>query len=855
MSISYLSKPLSSDVTPFRENIDLISKVAQYRQSKYDKVVDTMLQKQNDLLNLDTSKGSFEATDRKNNMLKIADDQLNQLAKVDLLNPENIAKADSIFEPILNDKDIMAAASITSFVNKQSNYFEEWKKEGKGLYDSKNEAFFWEKVQKNTQMSLKDTKEKGYYQPVATEFVDIDKWYRDAVKEISPDITVTTAPDGEGRIFKIKNKVVPESKILQMLPTNAKIIAQAEINAHYNYAGTKKDELLAVQQNAIIREQKSVKDSMDENSKQVGYLQEQIKSIKANDADGIALVNHSGYTKEQLIEQLQAKIKSYNEANSSLDLEYKTYETNLQDFNKTYGFNQGKFEKDLSEDQLSNLKTSVWLANRKQQFASAMSYQERDVDITYDEIQRDFIKQQYAIDLKTLDHQYQMIEDAAKDARDPNKIKLDEFGNPIIDYSSAYSDTPANDQTSDVSKPKEGEEYETLTKKFGDYRKGLKTLETEYIDKKRQENTSYNEDSFKKELAEYNKIVSIWDKNPDLKLEDTIPNSDQTFKQFFDANSKLKQFLTIKEGMKSIDDSHQILLSKIEKTTEDKTYADLRFKPQAKDIEVAYAKRTPDPTNIKSDYKIEYDRIIIPASVSENYLKGTLTSKDYDKIWKANNFNWGEEEYMKKLVREGKPTDNNYAKYKTTFEKHLDEAAREIQSGYLLPGVYLKDITTDKSPGKLINNNAIQYINTLTNENYKKGDIGIKYFYRDPESPSGWKVKFSVTTTKENNEKVVTPYDEKLTPTFVRNSGLNIFGDVSEISKAMELQAKENPKKQEFLYSHLGKFYKFVKTDEGVNVYEKTGDTTFKLLNSNPSSVDQLLRTVIQMREKEFKRQ
>ena len=855
MAISYLSKPLQSEVKPFQENLDLISKVSAYKQNKYDKVIDTILQKQDSLLNLDTSKGSKEATQKKENMLKQADVQLDALSKVDLLNPENINKAEIIFEPITNDQDIIQAAAITSFVNKQEKYFDEWKKDGKGLYDAKNEAYFREQVQKNTNMSLKEVKEKGYSQPLATEFVDIDKWYREAVKEISPDITVTTAPDGQGRIFKIKNKVVPESKILQMLPTNAKIIAQAEINAHYDYAGTKKDELLAVQQNAIIREQKSVKDAMDENSKQIGYLQEQIKSIKANDADGIALVNHSGYTKEQLIEQLQTKIKSYNEANISLDAEYKTYETNLQDFNKAYGFNQGKFEKDLSEEQLSNLKTSIWLSNRKQQFASAMSYQKRDVDITYDEIQRDFIKHQYDIDMKTLDHQYQMIEDAAKDARDPNKIKLDEFGNPIIDYSSAYSDTPANEQTSDVSKPKEGEEYETLTKKFGEYRKGLKTLEEEFIDKKRQENTSYNKESFEKELAEYNKIVSIWDKNPDLKLEDTIPNSNQTFKQFFDANSKLKEFLTIKESMKSIDDSHQILLSKIEKTAEDKTYADLRFKPQAKDIEVVYAKRTPDPTNIKSDYKIEYDRIIIPASVSENYLKGTLTSKDYDKIWKANNFNWGEEEYMKKLVREGKPTDNNYAKYKTTFEKHLDEAAREIQSGYLLPGVYLKDITTDKSPGKLINNNAIQYINTLANENYKKGDIGIKYFYRDPESPSGWKVKFSVTTTKENNEKVVTPYSENLTPTFVRDSGLNIFGDVSEISKAMELQAKENPKKQEFLYSYLGKFYKFVKTDEGVNVYEKTGDTTFKLLNSNPSSVDQLLRTVIQMREKEFKRQ
>ena len=152
--ISYLSTPLQSEVRPFQENIDLISRVSAYKQSRYDKVVDTMLQKQKDLLNLDTSKGSFEATDRKNNMLKVADEQLNQLAKVDLLNPENINKAEAIFEPIINDKDIMAAASITSFVNNQSSYFEEWKKDGKGLYDAKNEAYFWEKVQKNTQNDL-----------------------------------------------------------------------------------------------------------------------------------------------------------------------------------------------------------------------------------------------------------------------------------------------------------------------------------------------------------------------------------------------------------------------------------------------------------------------------------------------------------------------------------------------------------------------------------------------------------------------------------------------------------------------------------------------------------------------------
>ena len=90
--ISYLSTPLKSDVIPFQENIDLISKVAMYKQSRYDKVVDTMLQKHDNLLNLDTSKGSKEATQKKENMLKQADVQLDALSKVDLLNPENITK-------------------------------------------------------------------------------------------------------------------------------------------------------------------------------------------------------------------------------------------------------------------------------------------------------------------------------------------------------------------------------------------------------------------------------------------------------------------------------------------------------------------------------------------------------------------------------------------------------------------------------------------------------------------------------------------------------------------------------------------------------------------------------------------
>ena len=105
--ISYLSTPLKSEVQPYQENIELISKVGQYRQSKYDKVVDTMLQKQNDLLNIDVSFAPPEVQSEKENLLKRADDELNELAKVDLLNPENINKAEAIFEPIVNNDKII----------------------------------------------------------------------------------------------------------------------------------------------------------------------------------------------------------------------------------------------------------------------------------------------------------------------------------------------------------------------------------------------------------------------------------------------------------------------------------------------------------------------------------------------------------------------------------------------------------------------------------------------------------------------------------------------------------------------------------------------------------------------------
>jgi len=120
MAISYLSKPLQSEVKPFQENLDLISKVSAYKQNKYDKVIDTILQKQDSLLNLDTL--NKQVTSDKNNLLKIADQQLNELAKVDLLNPENINKAEVIFQPIISNKSIMEDVYYTKKIRENQEF-------------------------------------------------------------------------------------------------------------------------------------------------------------------------------------------------------------------------------------------------------------------------------------------------------------------------------------------------------------------------------------------------------------------------------------------------------------------------------------------------------------------------------------------------------------------------------------------------------------------------------------------------------------------------------------------------------------------------------------------------------------
>lgn len=852
--VSYISQPYKSTVEPYKENVGLIAQVAQQKQSKYDNILSTIFQKQNQLLDLDTSQGSEEAELKKDNLLKEADNQLNKFATSDLTIPDNISKVENIFTPIINDKDIMGAASITAFTKEQAAYFDEWKKEGKGLYDAKNEAYFLEQVQKNRKMTLQEVKEKGYKQPTSVEFVDIDKWYRDSVKELLPDVTSVISPDGFGRIFYQNGKKLSENDILQMLPTNTKIIAQAEINAHYALQDAKPTELLSIQQKSLLQEQASVKALVDDSEKQIGYINDHIKDIQNNTADGIKMVEESGLKKEQLIAELKDKVKQYGDIKTQYEKNYKEYDSKINDFNKNYQFENGIFNKQLTEDELKNLKTSTWLNTKKQQFANAVAYEEKSIKIEYDQVQMEAIKHQYGLEDKYMDY-----------VTKNGTYTLDTDGDGILD--AGYNEilnafgTTSSEGTQEVLKLETGKEYKQLAQIFGEYVDLEKSLPKKAINSISIYEPKYSEAQLQKDEEEVLKILKLR-KDPNTKGTDKIPGSEQNYNDFFNdkKNKEILKYIIEKDDIKNQRLANQAILASIQKDAHEKAKSLLGNQKLNVPIKVTKvfteSLPIPDPNNIRLDYKIVSKHVTIPASLTDKYLKGNLNKTDIEDIAGFNKKHFGiTEEDTKSIIKDGTPENINYAKYKKEFEQQKNEFAKQYAKGYILPGLYIKDPETAKSVGKYIETNIRQFIRSDLDldKKYGKKDIEIRKIYRDKDSPSGWSASFNAfgtTVIQGQTVKMDSKSDHvSLTPDLVKELQLNKISNISEIEKHLNQQLLGNKTKNpEFSYNYLGNNYKFVmdKNTKIVTLLENKGNGSFNFLQQgNVNDLIEFVQTKI----------
>ena len=123
MAITYVSSPIKSTIKPLQDNAQLISQVAAQKQNKYDNVLNAIFQRENQLLNLDIV--NEERNDIKKDLLKTADTELESMASLDFLNPENIQRAEKLFEPIVNNKMVMEGVSLTRGIRENQRLAQE----------------------------------------------------------------------------------------------------------------------------------------------------------------------------------------------------------------------------------------------------------------------------------------------------------------------------------------------------------------------------------------------------------------------------------------------------------------------------------------------------------------------------------------------------------------------------------------------------------------------------------------------------------------------------------------------------------------------------------------------------------
>ena len=407
--ISYLSTPLESKVQPFQENIDLISRVSAYKQSRYDQVVDTMLQKQNNLLNIDVSYAPTEVQKEKENLLKEVDKQLDSLAKVDLLNPENINKAEAIFEPITNNDKIILGAQFTKQVRENQSLYDEWRKKKLEFYNSANEAYSMQEASKAKNMSFKDFKENYQnFDIQAIQFRDIDKEFREAAKTLGVSLSTTTMMSDEKGMYLLtdKNEKLYAKDVMAVLPNDAGILAQAKVNAWASMGNVTQGELLQSRKDIYLTQYNDTKELNQSLLKTNDDIKAKIADIKAyNDKGKLAVTAYSQKyngvdfskpeNREALIKELEKEIQSNNSIVQTNQKQLDSYTDYMNQLDELGA-------KPLSEKELLSLKTQYYLEQKKHAYGEAYKKDVREIKAEIDPYTKIEIEHQNAMEEKMM---------------------------------------------------------------------------------------------------------------------------------------------------------------------------------------------------------------------------------------------------------------------------------------------------------------------------------------------------------------------------------------------------------------------------------------------------------------------
>ena len=348
--LSYLSTPYKSTVVPYSENVELIAQVAQQKQSKYDGLLSTIFQKQNQLLDLDTLNEQVNA--KKDSLLKQADEQLNKMASSDLTIPDNINKVENIFSPITEDNDILSDVYYTKQIRENQKFAQETLKKDPSVGNQTNYNTSQQLVELYRKADPNQLSSSAPYATMFTPYIDVKTKKMDFLQKIGvikdgyTNEFETTTIDGV-KYYKKQSGVIPESEVLDKF--NASLTSedkqQLVLDGYHDYGNIDLKELMPeLQKNQSLQ--------LNNISTNLNTIDALIKELDANGDGEVDVKDENINTKQQLLNGYLSQKSFYTQKEQML----KSRQEALDKFNANGDLVLGdrmKLFSDLKQDELA----------------------------------------------------------------------------------------------------------------------------------------------------------------------------------------------------------------------------------------------------------------------------------------------------------------------------------------------------------------------------------------------------------------------------------------------------------------------------------------------------------------------
>jgi len=348
--ISYLSTPIESKVKPYSENIELISRIGEIKQNKYDNLLSTIFQKQNQLLDLDTLNEQVNA--KKDSLLKQADEQLNKMASSDLTIPDNINKVENIFSPITSDSEILSDVYYTKQIRENQQFAQEALKKDPSVGNQINYNTSQQLVELYRKADPNQLSSSAPYATMFTPYIDVKTKKMEFLQKIGlikdgyTNEFETTTIDGV-KYYKKQSGVIPESEVLDKF--NASLTSedkqQLVLDGYHDYGNIDLKELMPELQKNQSLQLKSI-------STNLSNIDEVIKELDANSDGEVDVKDENINTKQLLLNSYLSQKNFYTQKGQML----KSRQEALDKFNANGDLVLGdrmKLFSDLKQDELA----------------------------------------------------------------------------------------------------------------------------------------------------------------------------------------------------------------------------------------------------------------------------------------------------------------------------------------------------------------------------------------------------------------------------------------------------------------------------------------------------------------------